>query len=264
MAELNAQLFIILSKPYRAIFKHSFFRPFNVWRFLRRTAWTTVSILYFSRAYLEKRISCPGNTIKLEPSLAKFTRRGLDLDTYWYAHYSINSGPYELAEGSVFHLIEPDINQEIYGVSGYLSAIPSALLNESATLCRRKYYLNRSHAGYIRYVTDPTKNQEDIDAMSQAMISAKGSDNFRNRFMYSPGGRNDGIKIIPLSEMAAKDEFLNVKNMSRDNILAAHWVPLQIMGIEPNNFRIDAKKASNVFVRNELISQQKRIEELYY
>lgn len=55
--------------------------------------------------------------------------------------------PYAFTPGSIFHLLEPDINQEIYGLPGYLSAIPSILFNESATLFRRKYYINGSHAG---------------------------------------------------------------------------------------------------------------------
>lgn len=62
--------------------------------------------------------------------------------------------PYALTPGSIFRLLEHDINQEIYGLPGYLSAIPSALLNESATLFRRKHYINRSHAGFIMYMTD--------------------------------------------------------------------------------------------------------------
>lgn len=45
--------------------------------------------------------------------------------------------------------MELDLNQEIYGLPEYLSAIPSALLNEPATLFRRKYYMNGSHAGFI-------------------------------------------------------------------------------------------------------------------
>ena len=53
--------------------------------------------------------------------------------------------------------------------------------------------------------------------------------------MYSPNGKKDGIQIIPLSEVAAKDEFLNIKNVSRDDMLAAHRVPPQLMGIIPTN-----------------------------
>ncbi|MCV5632196.1 hypothetical protein OFN23_28950, partial [Escherichia coli] len=69
----------------------------------------------------------------------------------------------------------------------------------------------------------------------QAMKSAKGPGNFRNLFMYSPNGKKDGIQIIPLSEVAAKDEFLNIKNVSRDDMMAAHRVPPQMMGIMPSN-----------------------------
>ncbi|EMY8130181.1 capsid portal protein, partial [Klebsiella pneumoniae] len=69
---------------------------------------------------------------------------------------------------------------------------------------------------------------------------------------------------IPLSEVAAKDEFLNIKNVSRDDMMAAHRVPPQMMGIIPNNTGGfgDVEKASRVFVRNELIPLQKRLLEL--
>ncbi|EHD5801799.1 hypothetical protein JQZ81_004451, partial [Escherichia coli] len=88
--------------------------------------------------------------------------------------------------------------------------------------------------------------------------------NFRNLFMYSPNGKKDGLQIIPLSEVAAKDEFLNIKNVSRDDMMAAHRVPPQMMGIMPNNVGGfgDVEKASMVFVRNELKPLQKRIEEI--
>lgn len=64
--------------------------------------------------------------------------------------------------------------------------------------------------------------------------------------------------------MAAKDEFLSIKNVSRDDMMAAHRVPPQMMGIIPNNTGGfgNVEKASRVFVRNELIPLQKRFEEL--
>ena len=175
--------------------------------------------LVFGNAYLEKRTNRFGEVISLEPALAKYTRRGLDLETYWFVQYSLTTQPYQFTKGNVFHLMEPDINQEIYGLPGYLSAIPSALLNESATLFRRKYYINGSHAGFIMYMTDAAQNQEDVNNIRKAMKSAKGPGNFRNLFMYSPNGKKDGIQIIPLSEVAAKDEFLNIKNVSRDDMM---------------------------------------------
>ncbi|EHC44047.1 Phage-related capsid packaging protein [Salmonella enterica subsp. enterica serovar Alachua str. R6-377] len=180
--------------------------------------------LVFGNAYLEKRTNRLGGILSLEPSLAKYTRRGIDLDTYWFVQYGMTTQPYQFTKGSIFHLMEPDLNQEIYGLPEYLSAIPSALLNESATLFRRKYYINGSHAGFIMYMTDAAQNQEDVNNIRQAMKSAKGPGNFRNLFMYSPNGKKDGIQIIPLSEVAAKDEFLNIKNVSRDDMMAAHRV----------------------------------------
>ncbi|EEF0026821.1 phage portal protein [Salmonella enterica subsp. enterica serovar Typhi] len=138
------------------------------------------------------------------------------------------------------------------------------LQGESATLFRRKYYINGSHAGFIMYMTDAAQNQEDVNNLRNAMKSAKGPGNFRNLFMYSPNGKKDGLQIIPLSEVAAKDEFLNIKNVSRDDMMAAHRVPPQMMGIMPNNVGGfgDVEKASRVFVRNELMPLQKRLQEM--
>ncbi|MCV5132202.1 Presumed portal vertex protein, partial [Escherichia coli] len=52
-------------------------------------------------------------------------------------------------------------------------------------------------------------------------------------------------------------------NVSRDDMMAAHRVPPQMMGIMPNNVGGfgDVEKASRVFVRNELMPLQKRLQE---
>lgn len=64
--------------------------------------------------------------------------------------------------------------------------------------------------------------------------------------------------------MAAKDEFMNIKNVSRDDMMAAHRVPPQMMGIMPSNVGGfgDVEKAANVFVRNKLIPLQVAIEQI--
>lgn len=69
---------------------------------------------------------------------------------------------------------------------------------------------------------------------------------------------------MPLSEVAAKDEFLNIKNVSRDDMLAAHRVPPQLMGILPQNTGGfgDVEKAAKVFVRNELMPLQAKMKQL--
>ncbi len=216
----------------------------------------------FGNAFLEKRYSTTGKIIRLETSPAKYTRRGVEEDVYWWVP-SFNE-PTAFAPGSVFHLLEPDINQELYGLPEYLSALNSAWLNESATLFRRKYYENGAHAGYIMYVTDAVQDRNDIEMLRENMVKSKGRNNFKNLFLYAPQGKADGIKIIPLSEVATKDDFFNIKKASAADLLDAHRIPFQLMGGKPENVGSlgDIEKVAKVFVRNELIPLQDRIREI--
>ncbi len=221
-----------------------------------------LDFLVFGNAFIEKRVSLSGKPIRLETSPAKYTRRGVEDDTYWYIQSY--SQPHSFAPGSVFHLQEPDINQELYGMPEYLSALNSAWLNESATLFRRKYYQNGAHAGYIMYVTDAAQSSTDVEALRKAMRDSKGLGNFKNLFFYAPHGKPDGIKIVPLSEVATKDDFFNIKKVSAEDLMSAHRVPPQMMGMVPNSTGGfgDVVKAAEVFVRNELSPLQERIKEV--
>ncbi len=219
--------------------------------------------LVMGNAYLERRNNRLGSALRLEPMLAKYTRRdSRDLDRYWF----IPGWQQEalLDAGTVFHLMEPDINQEIYGVPEYVGALNSAWLNEAATLFRRRYYKNGSHAGYILYMTDSSHDTDDIDTLRTAVKGSKGPGNFRNLFMYAPNGKKDGIQVIPLSEVAAKDEFFNIKNVTRDDLLAAHRVPPQLLGVVPSNTGGFGAvlPAAQVFVTNELKPLQSRFTEV--
>lgn len=218
--------------------------------------------LIFGNGYIERRDARSGMAMPFEHALAKYTRRGKDPDTYWFVQGW--NQEHAFPKGKVFHLMEPDINQEIYGMPDYIPALHSAWLNESATLFRRRYYKNGSHAGFILYMTDAAQDQKDVDALRTALKDAKGPGNFRNLFMYAPNGKKDGIQLIPVAEVAAKDEFLNIKNVTRDDQLAAHRVPPQLMGIMPGNNSPfgDAEKAAMVFEANEIQPLQARFMEL--
>ena len=63
------------------------------------------------------------------------------------------------------------------------------------------------------------------------------------------------MQLIPFSQISAKDEFLNIKSATRDDILAAHRVPPQLMGAMPdgNGSFGDVEKAARVFAINELM-----------
>lgn len=262
-----------LARSFRAAVHHSspiyvkrniLVSTFVPHKLLSRSAFArwVLDFLIFGNAYLERRDNVLGRPVSLEPALAKYMRRGIDLASYWWVqNWQL---PHEFKPGSVFHLLEPDINQEVYGLPEYLSALNATWLNESATLFRRRYYKNGSHAGFILYMTDAAQKQEDVDTLRQALKDSKGPGNFRNLFMYAPNGKKDGIQLLPVSEVAAKDEFWNVKNITRDDQLSAHRVPPQLMGIIPNNTGGfgDAAKAAEVFARNEVKPLQDRLMEV--
>ncbi len=69
--------------------------------------------------------------------------------------------------------------------------------------------------------------------MREALRQSKGPGNFKNLFVHAPDGKEHGMKILPIAEVGAKDEFLGIKNATRDDVLAAHRVPPQLLGIVP-------------------------------
>ncbi|WP_313073455.1 phage portal protein [Melaminivora sp.] len=215
-----------------------------------------LDFLVLGNAYLERRRNRLGELLTLQHALGKYVRRGIEPGRFFFV--TDLQSPHEFARHDVFQLREQDLHQEIYGVPPYLGALQSAMLNESATLFRRRYYNNGSHAGFILYVTDAAQSQGDIDKMREQLTKSKGTGNFRNLFYYAPNGKKEGIQLIPISEVAAKDDFLNIKNSSRDDVLAAHRVPPQLMGMLPNNVGGfgDVEKAAKVFARNEIAPLQ--------
>ncbi len=217
-----------------------------------------LDFLSLGNGYLERRHSVLGGTWQLVPPLAKYMRAGPEA-RFYQVQGCRNEHAFEA--GSVFHLKEADLHQEIYGLPEWISALQSALLNESATLFRRKYYENGSHAGFILYMTDAAQTETDIDALRKALKDSKGPGNFRNLFVYSPTGKKDGIQLIPVSEVAARDEFNSIKNQTRDDVLASLRIPPQLMGIVPQNAGGfgSIREATEVWIDNELLPIQTRM-----
>lgn len=262
-----------LAKSYRATAHHGsalqvkrniLVKSFQPTQYLSRQDFSRMALDYlvFGNMYGEQITNRLGKLIKVRPALAKYCRRGLKEGQYWWVHDFMDKQ--EFPRDSIVHIMEPDIDQELYGVPDYLGSLQSAWLNESATLFRRKYYNNGSHAGFILYMTDPAAQQEDVDTLRQALKDSKGPGNFKNLFMYAPNGKKDGMQLLPISEVAAKDEFWNIKNATRDDQLAGHRVPPQLMGIIPTNTSGfgDAEKAARVFAANELEPLQERMLEM--
>ncbi|GAA0394918.1 phage portal protein [Brevundimonas terrae] len=259
----------VLSKAGNATSHHSsafrvkvnqLMRDFIPHPMLDRTTFEGIVLdhLVLANFYVERVDNRLGRPMKLKRSMARYTRRGVEDDRF--AFLSGWNKEHWFKPGSVFQGIQPWLDQEIYGVPEYLSALQSAFLNEGATLFRRRYYINGAHAGFIMYVGEGGLTEGDADALRQAMKNTKGVGNFRSMFVHLPNGKKDSIQLLHPGEAAAKDEFIGVKNTTRDDILAAHRVPPQLLGVVPANAGGfgDVEKADAVFYRNEIQPLQQR------
>jgi len=221
--------------------------------------------LIMGNGYLERVRSVSGRTAALRCSPAAYTRVGMKEGQFWWAPRSYSMGDAtEYPAGAIHHLAEPDPMQEIYGMPEYLSALQSGLLNEAATLFRRRYYKNGSHAGYILYIGDESLSDDDSKKVRQAMRDSKGPGNFRNFFLHLPKGKENSVKIIPIAEVGAKDEFLNIKAVTAEDLLAAHRVPPQLIGVVPKNTAGfgNVKDAAAMFYEMEIVPIQERMREV--
>jgi PBSX family phage portal protein len=158
--------------------------------------------------------------------------------------------------GEVIHIKNYDVAQTIYGIPSYLGAIQSMLLNEDATLFRRRYYLNGAHVGYIFYSSAANLGEEEKNSIRDAVKSAKKLGNFRNLFLHIPNGREKDVQIIPVGDFSTKDELQKIKNISRDDIIAAHRIPPALASIVPAEARGgfgDIAKSDQVYEKNEIV-----------
>lgn len=152
-----------------------------------------------------------------------------------------------------------DPQQQIYGLCDYIGGIHSTLLNSEATLFRRKYYHNGAHMGFILYTNDPNITDEVEEEIKTKIESSKGVGNFRNLFVNIPGGTPDGVKIMPVGDVSAKDEFSNVKQISAQDVFTAHRFPAGLGGIIPSPGVImpDPEKIRDTYRKDEVKPLQK-------
>lgn len=222
---------------------------------LSRQAFSSLALdwFVFGNAYLELRRNRLGGALTLRHALARYTRRGTDPDTYWY----VEPGKEEHAfrRGTVCHILNPDINQEIYGMPEYIGALLSASLSHSADKFRTMYYNNGSHAGCIVYIGASQVDRESMEKLKKSLQESRGGGAFKNILIQANDGGKGSVQILPFQQITAKDEFMNVKSVSRDDVLAAHRVPPQLMGAMPGEKSAfgDIEKAARVFAINELM-----------
>lgn len=160
----------------------------------------------------------------------------------------------EFDQEEIEHVLNYDVEQNIYGVPDYLGGLQALLLNEAATLFRRRYYSNGAHAGYIFYTNDPNLSEDDEESLRDQISASKGVGNFRSMFVNIPGGAEKAIQIIPVGDFQAKDELEKVKNITRNDVIAAWRMNPALAGIIPENSAGfgDIEKIDRVYTSNEI------------
>ena len=168
------------------------------------------------------------------------------------------------AAKDIIFMKQYDPYQQVYGVPDYIGGLQSAMLNTDATLFRRKYYKNGAHCGFIFYTSDPSLDSKKEDELKQAMQGSKGVGNFRSLFVNIPNGNKDSIKIIPVGDIATKDDFNTIKSVTAQDMLSAHRFPAGLAGIIPSGTANlgDPIKADETYKKNESIPLARKVIEL--
>ncbi|MDC0611906.1 phage portal protein [Vibrio sp.] len=196
--------------------------------------------------------------VSLEPLPMVYMRKRRNGD---FAQLLENYEQKNFRKNDVIFIPQYDPQQQVYGLPDYLGSIQSSLLNTDATLFRRRYYLNGAHMGFIFYATDPNLSADDEEALKQKIASSKGVGNFRSMFVNIPNGKEKGIQLIPVGDIATKDEFERIKNITAQDVFVGHRFPAGMGGMIPQvgaNLP-DPIKVSTIYDKYEVIPVCKRI-----
>ena len=221
----------------------------------------------FGNAYAYLLRDKGGRVSSVEHLPALYMRRGSSDREFYYVHleqqhHFPQQTPFTYYAADVVHLKRYDVRQEIYGVPGYLGALDAAWLNRESTLLKRRFFTNGAHLGFVFTLTAADLPDEDVDGIEEALKSAKGD--FGNLFIHIPGEKENAVKVIPIGDIASKDDFWNVKITSRNDVLAQHRVPLVLMSIMPEGTGNLGKPqdAAVVFAKNEVSPLHEVLDEI--
>ncbi|WP_256122344.1 phage portal protein [Pseudomonas putida] len=212
---------------------------------------SALDYMVFGETYLLRKRSVFGQVLELEHLPAINMRVKVNGG---YVMLMPDGSRLEFDQDEVEHIFNYDVQQNIYGVPDYLGGLQALLLNEAATLFRRRYYNNGAHVGYIFYSNDPNMSEADEEALQAQISGSKGVGNFRSMFVNIPGGGEKAIQIIPVGDFQSKDDLEKVKNITRNDIIAAWRMNPALAGIIPENSAGfgDIEKIDRVYTNNEI------------
>ncbi|WP_323600743.1 phage portal protein [Pseudomonas putida] len=212
---------------------------------------SALDFMVFGETYLLRKRSIFGQVLELEHLPAINMRVKVNGG---YVMLMPDGDRLEFDQDEVEHIFNYDVQQNIYGIPDYLGGLQALLLNEAATLFRRRYYNNGAHVGYIFYSNDPNMSEKDEEELQAQISGSKGVGNFRSMFVNIPGGAEKAIQIIPVGDFQSKDDLEKVKNITRNDIIAAWRMNPALAGIIPENSGGfgDIEKIDRVYTNNEI------------
>lgn len=215
-----------------------------------------MDLLTFGQTYIQVFRNYLGKPVRIRHVPGLNMRVMTENRGYRMLRSSVDGADVDFPENEILMLKEYDTSQQIYGVPDWLGGMQSALLNQEATLFRRKYYINGAHLGYILYTSAADIDEEYEEAFKKMVRDGKGGGNFKTAYVNLPGAGKEGIQIIPIGDISQKDEFLNIKNVSANDVREAHRVPPVLMGIVPTGTSSlgDPVKVEKTYIKTEVKS----------
>ncbi len=196
--------------------------------------WAALDFHVFGNCYFQRVRNGLGRLLALKRLPALSMRRGKDPDRFVILHPDGKETTF--LPGEVIHLLEPDVNQSIYGMPQYWGGVQSILLSEASTLFRRKYYVNGAHMGYILVTNDANLDEDTAKLIEKQVRESKGPGNFRSLYLNIPRSTSkEPVQIIPVGNIGTKDEYQAIKEVTEMEMLAMHRVYPGLASILPNN-----------------------------
>ncbi|WED23512.1 phage portal protein [Vibrio sp. JC009] len=210
--------------------------------------------LTFGNGYFQIVRNLFGAVVQIKHIPALYMRRREDLGYTYKPKAYDDDGRIDYRDGQIFHLAEYDVAQEIYGLPQHISGLTSIWLSDDATLFRRQYYRNGSHAGYLLYLNEPTMTEKQEQAIRDKLTAKEGMA-FKNLFVNGKGKDSKAPELKPIGQVEAKDAFKDIKNSTTNDVLSVHRVPLELMSIQREGFSTsnDLNKVDRIFHKNELL-----------
>lgn len=220
--------------------------------------------LTFGNGYLQvvRGYGGSGAPVQLKHIPALYMRRREDLGWTYKPRAFDDQGRIDFKHNQIFHWSEYDIAQEMYGLPGHVSGLTSIWLNDDATLFRRQYYRNGQHAGYLLYMNEPTMTEKQEEEIKERLKAKEGMA-FKNMFVNAKGKDTRAPELKPIGQVEAKDSFKDVKNQTKDDVLALHRVPIELMSVRRESITsLDLNKVDWLFHKNELLPLIDSLQEL--